>query len=225
MPLTTAYLITIRNLEEFLNAIRTAKAPERFTQRFLEDLGFASSNDRLYIGLLKSLGFLDENAVPTQRYFDFLDQSQSGAILAQAIREAYADLFAVNTKAHEMSAADVKNKLKTLTRGEKSDKVVTAMAGTFRALSDLADWDAPSPAHSEITRPVGSDVESGVGDVSGSAETTPSVNTSVHTSPVFSAPATSSGMNLHYNIQIHLPESRDPAVYDAIFQSLRKHLM
>ena len=28
----------------------------------------------------------------------------------------------------------------------------------------------------------------------------------------------------HYNIQIHLPESRDQAVYDAIFKSLKKHL-
>jgi len=29
---------------------------------------------------------------------------------------------------------------------------------------------------------------------------------------------------LHYNIQIHLPESRDQAVYDALFKSLKKHL-
>jgi hypothetical protein len=31
-------------------------------------------------------------------------------------------------------------------------------------------------------------------------------------------------LQLHYDIQIHLPESRDPAVFDAIFQALRKHL-
>lgn len=29
---------------------------------------------------------------------------------------------------------------------------------------------------------------------------------------------------LVYNIQIQLPESRDPKVYDALFQSLAKHL-
>lgn len=225
MPLTTAYLMTTKNLEEFLNAIQGAKAPERFTYRFLEDLGFSSSNDRLYISLLKGLGFLDENAVPTQRYFDFLDQSQSGAILAQAVREAYADLFAVNLKAHEMSAIDAKNKLKTLTRGEKSDKVVTSMASTFRALSDLADWKAPSPAHVEITRTVGGDVEPETDTASGSTEAAPSGNATAYTPPAANAPVTASGMNLHYNIQIHLPESRDPAVYDAIFQSLRRHLM
>ena len=32
-------------------------------------------------------------------------------------------------------------------------------------------------------------------------------------------------MNLHYNIQIHLPETTNMAVYDAIFQSLKKHLL
>ncbi len=29
---------------------------------------------------------------------------------------------------------------------------------------------------------------------------------------------------LHYNIQIILPESRDPKVYDALFRSLKEHL-
>ena len=31
-------------------------------------------------------------------------------------------------------------------------------------------------------------------------------------------------LQLHYDIQIHLPETRDEAVYDAIFSSLKKHL-
>ena len=30
---------------------------------------------------------------------------------------------------------------------------------------------------------------------------------------------------LVYTIQIQLPESRDPAVYDALFKSLKDHLM
>jgi len=28
-----------------------------------------------------------------------------------------------------------------------------------------------------------------------------------------------------YNIELHLPESRDPAVYDALFRSLKSHLL
>jgi len=30
---------------------------------------------------------------------------------------------------------------------------------------------------------------------------------------------------LHYNIQIIMPESRDPKVYDALFRSLKEHLL
>lgn len=32
-------------------------------------------------------------------------------------------------------------------------------------------------------------------------------------------------LGLVYNIQLVLPESRDPAVYDAFFQSFRKHML
>src|SRR5258708_39891530 len=103
MALSASYLVTTRNLEPFFNSLITAKAPETFTQRFLESLEFKSTNDRLYIGLLKSLGFLDSNGKPTERYFRFLDQSRSKRVLAEAVQEAYSDLFAVNVKANELT--------------------------------------------------------------------------------------------------------------------------
>ncbi len=108
-PYALPYLVTTKNLDAFLNALKTAKAPERVTNKFLQNLEFSSSNDRLFIGLLKSLGFTDDSGVPTKRYFAFLDQSQSARILAEAVREAYSDLFAVNVNANELSAAEVKN--------------------------------------------------------------------------------------------------------------------
>jgi len=77
MALIASYLMTTKNLEPFFNSLITAKAPDVFNQKFLENLEFKSTNDRLYIGLLKGLGFLDPNGTPTERYFKFLDQSQS----------------------------------------------------------------------------------------------------------------------------------------------------
>ncbi len=145
----TNYLIRSSNTQDFFNAIRTAKAPERFTQSFLTDLDFTSSNDRLYIGVLKGLRFLDENGTPTQRYFAFLDQSQSGTVLAEAIRDAYEDLFAINRNAHTLSLEDVEGRLRTLTRGQKSENVIGWMANTFRTLCDLADWETPTPPEGE----------------------------------------------------------------------------
>lgn len=77
MSLTTSYLSSVKNVEAIFNSMLAAKAPEKFTTKFLEDLGFKSSSDRLFISMLKALGFLDNNGVPQQRYFEFMDQSQT----------------------------------------------------------------------------------------------------------------------------------------------------
>ena len=83
MSLTNAYLTSTKNLEPVINAVLTAKAPDRFTYKFLEDLGFKSSNDRLYINLFKALGLLDESGSPTERYYRFLDQGIYKEVLAR----------------------------------------------------------------------------------------------------------------------------------------------
>ena len=71
-------LTSTKNLESIINSVINAKAPERFTNKFLEDLGYKSSNDRLVIGMFKALGLLDDNGQPLQRYYEFLDQTQTG---------------------------------------------------------------------------------------------------------------------------------------------------
>jgi hypothetical protein len=218
MSLPTAYLVTTRNLEAFLNAIKTAKAPERVNNKFLANLEFSSSNDRLFIGLLKALGLTDDSGVPTKRYFEFLDQTRSGAVLAEAIREAYSDIFAVNTKAQELSFDDVKNKLRTLTQGQRSDDVLGWMAKTFKALTDLADWSAPSSTSAASTTE--SVPDSGTGEPTRGQEVA-TKQESDHRDDISKLQL----RELHYNIQIILPESRDVAVYDAIFESLRRHLL
>ena len=76
---------------------------------------------------------------------------------------------------------------------------------TFRALCDLADWSVVSKEKK---------VEA--------VEDSPVPLSPKESIPVNVTPA---NMNLHYNIQIHLPETTNMAVYDAIFQSLKKHLL
>lgn len=208
MSLTNSYLTTTKNLESIINSVISAKAPERFTNKFLEDLGYKSSNDRLVIGMFKALGLLDDSGQPLQRYFEFLDQSQTGKVLAVGIEEAYEDLFNLRKDAQNLTNEEVKNKLKTLTQGQKSDKILSLMAMTFRAFCDIADWD-----------------QLGQNKVSKNAENLPLDNKLSVTIPTPIGKEQQIGMNLHYNIQIHLPETTNMAVYDAIFQSLKKHLM
>lgn len=211
MALPTSYLTSTKNLTGILNAIQGAQAPKAFTNTFLVQLEFKSSSDRLVIGVLKALGFLDAQGVPTPRYHEFLDQSQSKAVMATAVREAYADLFQVNTKANELSVAEVKNKLKTLTQGSASNQVISKMAMTFKALCDQADFSAPSKEPGKASE---DDGEHGEKETDAPKHSTP-----------LRAPGISGLGGLVYNIQLVLPETRDPAVYEALFRSLREHLL
>lgn len=217
MALPKAYLTSVKNLPAIFDAIRQAKAPERFTQRFLESLEFKSNSDRLVIGVLKSLGFLDDQGKPTDRYFRFLDQTQSDAVMAEAVREAYDDLFQVNTSAQNLSKQDVVNKFKTLSQGQFSEAVLDKMAMTFTALVKLADFKATlaRPQVPPNTVSAQHDTPEEEGDREEPARPLP---------PGGGQLSRNLG-GLHYNIQIIMPESRDPKVYDALFRSLKEHLL
>ncbi len=205
MGLPTAYLVTTKNLEGIINSLISAKAPERITGAYLKTLGYSSSNDTLYIKLFKEIGLLDGNGAPSEKYFRFIDQSQTAKVMAECVEEGYSDLFAINLKAYEMSEDEVKNKLKTLTQGTIDEPKLKLMAKTFKALADYADWKTPSkPKTTKV--------------VENEPEIQPKKSLEI---PIESKITPS----LHYNIQIHLPETRDAAVYDAIFKSLKEHLM
>ena len=210
--LTSSYLTSVKNLDSIMNSVLNARAPERFTTKFLEDLGFKSSNDRLYVGIFKALGLIDDNGSPQQRYFDFLDQTQSKRIIALGIQEAYEDLFNLRKDAQNLTNDEVKNKLKTLTQGQKGDRVIDQMALTFRALCSYADWSA-TPLKNERE----------YSDTYVTAITEEQKNETQSIIPSIKLP--SNALSLCYNIQIHLPETTNLAVYDAIFQSIKKHLL
>ena len=219
MGLPTAYLTSSKNLPAILEAIQQAKAPERFTVRFLQSLEFKTSSDRLVIGVLKSIGFLDDQGKPTSRYFQYLDKDNSRVVMAEGIREAYKELFDVKIDAQKLSKVEIANKLKTLTQGQHSESVIEKMATTFASLCKLADFDSvqnPSVNHRDDDEDREDEIADLPAEISGEeAPTPPRTNRRLPKLAV---------SGLHYNIQIILPESRDPAVYDALFRSLREHL-
>jgi hypothetical protein len=211
MALPTAYLTSTKNLEGILMAIQNAEAPPKFTVAFVQSLGYSSVADRLIINVLKALGFLTSGGVPGDRYFRYLDPAQSGLVLAEGIREAYADLFQVNKRAQSMSRAELKGKLKVLTQGKLSDAVIDKMAMTFEALCKRADWSSAAPV---TPTPIKADEDSESVMETDDGDLTESL------------PADGIRLGgLVYNIQIQLPESRDQAVYDAFFKSLKAHLL
>ena len=212
MALPDSYTQKPNAIPAYFDAMLDAEAPERFTLSFLENLEFKSTNDRLFIKILKELGFLDADAVPTDRYFEFLDRSRSARVVAEGIRDAYADLFAVHTGAHELSATEVKNKLRTLYKGAKTDNIIDRISTTFGALCEYADFTGPARSdkdHGVVVeeRDTGED-----GDRTDTADDSSGASGSLNLGA------------LQYHFNIVLPASRDQAVYDAIFKSLRDHL-
>lgn len=194
------YMASARNVPDILSAIREASVPERFTHEFLKRLGFNSSNDRGVIPVLKALRFLDDNGVPTDRYKAFRDESLGGAIMAEALRDAYSDLFAVAENANELPPAQLKSSLKRVSG--KGDSAAEKMTATFKAFDQAADWSAPLAEPESATSGEESEAPSSTPETAGQG------------------PAT---ISMRHDIHVHLPTSTDVKVYDAIFRSLREH--
>jgi hypothetical protein len=71
--LTSRYLTSTKNLDAILNKIVDGVAPAKFTTEHLKSIGFGASNDRAFIPLIKDLGFLSPDGVPTARYHAYRD--------------------------------------------------------------------------------------------------------------------------------------------------------
>ncbi len=209
MALPTSYMTgNYTKIPQYFEAILNAQAPEKFTVKFLKDLGFTSSTDIQFINVLKSLGFLDDSGVPTELYYQLFDQSETKRIVAERIRQAYSDLFALNVNSQNMSIDDLKGKFKSMTSGQKSDSTIRQMVNTFSNLCSYAEWEnTPQPKEKtkkEIHTPEDSTVV-----------VHENQNIKGQEQRIF---------DLNYDIHIHLPATRDPAVYDALFSSLAKHI-
>ena len=161
---------------------------------------------------------MDTDGVPQNAYFQFLDKGQSGKVLGDAIRNAYADLFAVNKNAQNLSVDEVKNKLKPLFQGKKSDNLVDRIAKTFKALCEQGDFSSTAKTPEHQVKTYAEQKPEDQAKVSDNPARTATTNTPP------SPPGKVNVSALQYHINIVLPESRDQAVYDALFKSLREHL-
>jgi hypothetical protein len=208
--LTKRYLTSVKNLPAVFKKIVEGVPPDKFTVSHMKSLGFTSSNDYGIPALLKDLGFLSDDGTPTDRYKEYRDRSRSKAVMGQALKEAYEDLFHVNEHPTEADRQAIEGKFKS-THGS-TDRVAQEQATTFYALLKLADLDGAVakpkalPLKKEEPAKEKAHVES----------TLPTPEGVVGSRLPFSG--------FRYNIEIHLPASKDPEVYNAIFRSLKEHL-
>ncbi|WP_336973275.1 DUF5343 domain-containing protein [Sphingobium aromaticiconvertens] len=204
-------------IPKFLETLRAGTAPANFNNQFLKDIGFKSSNHRAFIPLLKGLGFLTSDGTPTDRYKQFLDGSRWKQVLAEAVKEAYSDIFVIKAKPSSSDLSMVQGKFKSTYN--LSDVSAERAAKTFLALAPLCDIDilhGPSKASTAAST---------------SNATAESVEISTPKAEIESSPShihkqtRASPLGLHYNIQIHLPATKEVEVYNAIFKSIKEHLL
>lgn len=208
MALTTAYVLPTKRIPAFFEQVRNGQAPELFTQQLLKDWGFTSSNDKAFLPLLKALGFLSSDGRPTQRYHDYRDHSKAKYVMADAIRDTYSDLFLIKEHPTNSDKSAIEGKFKSF--HNVSDNVASLMAATFFSLLTLADLSGNSntkvPQSNDAMADKPADEDKGNGEER-------------------KRPAPLHRPSLHYNVQIHLPSTKDVEVYNAIFKSLKDHLL
>ena len=205
MALSDAYVQGYGKIPELFSKIRDGQAPDQFTHQLLKDWGFTSTNDRQFLPLLKTLGFLSPDGKPTTRYHSYRDHSRSKDIMGEALREAYQDIFLIKAIPTKDDKDAIQGKFKSYHNA--TDRVAQLMTATFLALLSMASISSKGKAPSgkkdqEAIKPEPEKPE---------AETETSKK-SLYTP------------GLHYNIQIHLPATKDVEVYNAIFKSLKEHL-
>ncbi len=199
------------SLANFLATIQTVGRPEKVTIKYIESLGFTSSNDRYVRGILKSLGFLDSSGVPTERWQIYRNKQRATTELATAIHETYSELFSVYPDAHRKDDEALRNFFTSKT--SVGERTVYYMVSTFKTLCELADFSPVSQSSPAIQQDASLAI---------TAHPLPEKTTEAI---IAEAAVASQGITVNVNIQLTLPETKDSSIYDKIFESLKKHLL
>lgn len=199
------YVNAYNGIPRLFEKINTAAVPPKFTVDFLNTvLDLKSSSFRAMIPLLKRLGFIDAANAPTQAYKDFREESLSGLVMGERLRDAYSMLFKANEYAWKLTKPELVSKLRSLVGAAEDDPNIPYVAATFLELSKLAKWEGAAPK-----------VKKDGVEQSGAAG-----SGTLHTGP-----DDEGGLRIGYTVNLNLPATTEIEVFNAIFKSLRENLL
>ena len=207
MAAALPYLASPGLITKILGKIIEARRPDRFTQDFLETkLGFGSGQAMSMIPLLKRIGLLNSDGTPTALYDQFRNSDTQGAAMAQAIKTGYKELYDANEYAHDLPKEKLAALITQITGAEKDSRTTEMTVSTFMNLKQFADFDARSKPEAKLHDRQAIQVE---------------------LNPPVTPPSTPSDVDLRlsYTINLNLPESTNPDVFNAIFKALKENLL
>jgi hypothetical protein len=181
-------------LKKLLSKIHEVGVPSKASNKWLKSIGFNSSNDGTLLTILKFIHFIDSSNVPMAKWTEYRGTNHAH-VLASAIREGYADLYATYPDAHSRNVSELENVFSTSSSAGK--QVIGLTVRTFQKLCEQADFSA-----------------SGVPKHPGTPDVLPSgVPSMGHAQP-----------SLHIDIQVHISPDAKPEQIEQIFSSMAKHL-
>jgi Family of unknown function (DUF5343) len=188
---------------------RRRRRPERFTQDFLESmLGFGGASARAFIPLLKRMQFISSDGTPTALYDQYRNDGTRSAALAAGVRNAYSEIFDRNQFVFNLPRDKLTSLVREMTGLPKDSQVGRMIVATFWTLKHGADFAAKPDEGS-----------------AGTLAITPPAPTGDNNTPPARDEQEDVQLRIGYTINLNLPETTNPDVFNAIFKSLKEHLL
>jgi hypothetical protein len=191
-------------IKELMDKIRQIGIPENAGKNWLPSIGFRSDNAKTLLGVLKFIGFLNQNGNPTQ-IWQMYRGGDHGSVLAQALRDSYSDLFNILEDPSKHTASQIKDFFRG--RTGSAEGTISKMADTFNALYKLADFRSEADVSQENTL---------------FRQASAKMITSMP-SPMAATVANQKAVNI--SIDLELPATDDIEVYRKIFQAIKEILI
>lgn len=206
------YLASPGNIPKALEAIKRAATPPRVSQDFVKKkLGIPGSSGDQMASFLKRLGFAGSDGTPTELYKRYRTAS-GGKALAEAIKNTYSELYGHDEYAHECNEQELRDIIIQVTGMEADARPVGLIYSTLRGLIDSADFEeVAEDTNSSSSRSEKPEAE-------GFPQPFP-IRHDVH------GQGQNVGLNIGYTINLNLPETTNIEVFNAIFKSLKEHLL
>ncbi len=207
---TLPYVTATGNIERALKGIKAAATPESVSQDFVKTiLGIKGGSGNQMTAYLKKIGFATADGAPTDLYKKFRNATTEGWAAAQALRVGYASLYVRNEYMHRLSDEDLKGLVIEETGAEQESNTVPLILTCIKHIKKFAKWD---------TTPIEEQADK--------VSTEPlSVSGLPQRPPMATETPQQLGLNLGYTINLNLPATSDPAVFNAIFRALKEHLL
>jgi hypothetical protein len=207
------YSTSIGTLEKMLDKLKTASVPERFTQDFVSTkLAMKGGTAMSCIPFIKKMEFVATDGKPTDLYKEFRNPRKSRIAVGKAFRKLYERLYEMNEYVHDTTDQEVLGLIVECTGGEKDSATTKHTLATFNMLRRISDFDNSDVQEQDI--------------LTSEHETIPKPIFPIESNQNTAQPSgIGKSVNLSYTINLNLPATKDIEVFNAIFKSLKEHLL